>query len=177
MKRIISLAVLLAMVFCLGVPAFAANVATNGGTDNSPVKGTYVAGTESAIIYSVDITWGALEFTYTDASEGTWNPGKHVYDGAKAAAWTVDKTDGDKITVTNHSNTAINATLSYASKTEFSAVTGAFDKSVLNLASAVETEITAAPSDSAKLTLNGALASTTTSQTQIGTVTISIAKA
>ncbi|MDO4325953.1 MAG: YDG domain-containing protein [bacterium] len=55
-------------------------------------------------VISVDVTWGAMEFTYTD---GAWNPETHTYgDGG----WTATD-DRDQITVTNKGNT--NVTVSY----------------------------------------------------------------
>lgn len=71
-------------------------------------------------IVSVDITWGDLEFTYTD---GTWNAGTHAYEGG---GWTADSTDGNKITVENKGTTGINVSAAYAGT---GAVSGSFTDS------------------------------------------------
>ena len=72
MKKIISLILALAMVMSLSVTAFAAEGVINGGTDTSDVKGTY-SSTATVTVYSVDIAWEGLSFTYNGAFEGTWN--------------------------------------------------------------------------------------------------------
>ncbi len=69
-------------------------------------------------IISVDITWGALAFTYSD---GTWTPKTHDYEGR---GWKADEPDGDKITVTNSGDVEVSVTYSYTP--EISAVEGSF---------------------------------------------------
>ncbi len=114
-----------------------------------------------------------MEFTYTGASEGTWNPLTHKYDGATEAAWSCGN-NANLITVTNHSNAAVTATLAYASGEGFTGITGEFDSATLNLATASGTERDNAPTGSAKLTLKGALASSVENKTVIGTVTVTL---
>lgn len=67
--------------------------------------------------YKLDIAWGAMKFEYS-SGEGTWNTSTHTYDGASGTgAWTVDGyLDGtnNQITVTNHSNKAVDTTFAYA---------------------------------------------------------------
>ena len=58
-------------------------------------------------IVSVDITWAAMEFTY---SEGTWNAATHTYEGV---GWKPDKTDGNKITVRNSGEVAVSVSYGY----------------------------------------------------------------
>ena len=87
MKKILTLMLSLALLCVMAVPAMAADtIDRKGGSTSADVKGTYVPGSGTATVYSVDIAWGSLEFTYTDASKGTWNPENHSYDGAVAAA-------------------------------------------------------------------------------------------
>lgn len=69
-------------------------------------------------IVSVDITWGAMEFTYSD---GTWNAATHSYEGV---GWSPDKTDGNKITVRNSGEVA--ASVSYGYTPINSTVSGSF---------------------------------------------------
>lgn len=170
MKKILSLALALAMMLSLSVPAIAAEVNNN----SKEVTAKYVMGTDGGTIYSVDVTWGNMQFTYTAASKGTWNPETHVYDGAMNAAWSYTE-DANKVTVTNHSNTGINVDLTYNKATGYDAVTGTFDNSTLTLANAEGTEVPSAPTASALLTLSGDLAVSTEDVT-VGTVTVTLNK-
>lgn len=67
---------------------------------------------------SVDITWSALDFTYSD---GTWNPEKHAYEND---GWKTNPSDGNKITVENKGVTDVKVTFRYTQKN--SAVSGSF---------------------------------------------------
>ena len=175
MKKIVAIILTLALLSMASVTAFAANpIITNGGNDSAEVKGTYVAGGTATTVYSIDISWGSMEFTYTDASGGTWNPATHQYDGAEAAAWSC-AADANKIEVKNQSNTAVTVRFSYASESEYSEITGTFSDAKLNLDSAVETEPLDAPSGSTTLSLNGALSTAASEKTKIGTVTVTLA--
>lgn len=58
-------------------------------------------------IVSVEITWGAMEFTYSD---GTWDAETHTYEGE---GWMMDETDGNRITVTNAGNVEVNVSYGY----------------------------------------------------------------
>ena len=140
MKKIFAIIISLALLSTASVTAFAASpITAKDGSDSAVVKGTYVAGDASATVYSVDIAWGSMEFTYTDASKGTWNPDTHGYDGAKAATWSC-ATDANKIEVTNHSNANVTAQLSYAPESGYNGISGSFsDGGTLNLNSAVDT--------------------------------------
>ena len=45
-----------------------------------PVTATYSDSTQHDIIYSVDISWGDMQFTYNASPKETWNPATHTYD-------------------------------------------------------------------------------------------------
>ena len=166
MKKIIAIALALVLTCALAVTCFAATAGTG------EVKATYVAGGTSAIVYDVDVSFGNMEFTYTAASQGTWDPETHSYKDIDEAAWTFGENQ-NKITVTNHSNVAIKATFTYTGEVE--TVYGTFtNDGVLALATAVGTARDAAPSDSVALTLGGSLTADTAGK--VGTVTITIAK-
>ena len=87
-------------------------VVENGGQASCDVTGSYVNGQDGGTVYRVDITWGAMEFTYTDVSKDGWDPDTHQYNSVVPAAWSWTE-DTNKITVWNHSNTAVDASLSY----------------------------------------------------------------
>ena len=130
MKKAISL--VLAAMMAVALPGAALAVG-QGEASTQNVTGHYVSGGESSVVYSVDITWDPLNFTYTDAFEGTWNAQEHVYQGATPASWTPGNAT---ITVTNHSNAAITATPSYQAEPEFGSASMTFNKNSLTVASA-----------------------------------------
>lgn len=70
-------------------------------------------------VISVTVTWGSMEFTYTD---GTWNPETHEYEDA---GWTVEE-DENKISVTSTSNVAVKVSYSYAQAPGYEALSGSF---------------------------------------------------
>ncbi len=87
--------------------------------------------TNAGIVYSVDVEWGAMTVQYETDS---WNPDTHT--AAAGAGWVVydsvnNKVLGDvqdainRVTVTNHSNAAVYAKLTYTSEADFG-TTGTF---------------------------------------------------
>lgn len=72
------------------------------------VNGTYQEGTAADEKISVDIAWEGMEFTYT-AGDSTYSPSDHKTTTADGT-WSTDK---GSVTVKNHSNAAIDATLSF----------------------------------------------------------------
>lgn len=159
------------------VPAFAETINTAAGSSSHAVTATYDDGSGSSgggsgtIVYSVNIEWGAMEFTYTAASTGKWNPDTHQYD-TNDASWSSGNTN--TVTITNHSNAAVTATLSYSPEAGFEGISGTFDKATINLATAEGTSVENAPTETARLTLTSELASTTADNTTIGTVTVTL---
>jgi len=71
--------------------------------------GIKYTGSESEIA-SVSITWGAMNFTYSD---GTWNTETYTYDGA---GWTAE---GNTVTVENTGNVDITASVAYQNRSDF----------------------------------------------------------
>ena len=177
MKKKTALVLTLAMVFSLApLSAYADTIDRVGGTASHDVTATYVDGSSGGAggtVYSVDITWGDMAFTYT-AEAGIWDPTTHKTTGAEGGAWTVDKEGGNTITVTNHSNTDVTAAFSYAADAGFTGITGSFDNALLNLPTAVGTAVEAAPKGTTSLSLDGALDSAATTSTKIGTITVTL---
>lgn len=177
-KKKTALVLTLAMVFSLApLSAYATDTITEvGRSANHDVTATYVAGSSGGAggtVYSVDIAWGDMAFTYT-AAAGVWDPATHTITGADGGTWSATNTGGNQIKVTNHSNTAVTATFSYAAASGYDSIIGSFDKTSLDLATAVGTEVSNAPKDSAALTLSGALDSATAASTKIGTITVTL---
>lgn len=175
MKQIFTLALTFLLIFSLvTVAAFAADTTTINGesrTATKAVKASYSSGAGGGTVYSVDITWGSMEFTYSGGSGTTWDPETHTSGQGGTGRWS---NSGNTITVTNHSNTGVTANLAYTSETGFTGITGNFNKSTMDLATAVDTAVANAPTDTAELNLSGALDSTVKDSTQIGTITVTI---
>lgn len=171
MKKKTVFAMALAVTMIMGTTVFAAEV--NNGSHQ--VTATYVEGSSSDTIYSVDVSWGSMEFTYTSPAQGTWDPETHEYLGAEdAGRWTYAE-DANKITVTNHSNARVEAGLTYTAAEGYENIEGTFDEAALVLPTAVGTEADAAPSDSALLEISGELPESEDSVT-VGTVTVTLNK-
>ena len=171
-KKLTGLLTAAALVCTMGTTAFAQE-GVGTGSYNAEVKGTYQAGGTSATVYSVDIAWTDMSFTYTDASQGTWNPETHQYDGGAEAAWTASD---DSITVTNHSNAAVTATASYEADPGYETTDMTFGNNAATVATAEGTEVAEAPSATITVTPTGSLAQSATGGT-LGTTPAEIAAA
>ena len=177
MKKLLTSALAIALSLSLCVPAFAAEstVTEDGGNQSIDVNAKYNDSIQTPTVYHVDLTWGAMEFTYTVSGTKTWEAEKHSYAVNTSGEWTAT---GNEITVTNHSNTGIKADFTYAEATGFDTVTGSFSQSSLTLPTAEGKETTdAALTGKTTLTLGGTLASDKTVSTKVGTVTVAISKA
>ena len=167
MKKIFALVLSLAAVLSFtATPAFAADskIDTETPKASCDVKATYNAGTSGTTVYSVVITWGAMDFAYND---GAWDPDTHKYD----ASWAPN---GNTVTVTNHSNADVTVKLSYAPDEKYAGINGSFDKDTLELVSAVGKDVNdGALTKSAALTLDGVLDSAA-NDTTVGTITVTL---
>lgn len=174
MKKITTLLAAAALTCAMGTTAFAADQdGVSTGDYNADVKGTYQAGGASATVYSVDITWEDMSFTYTAAGQGTWDPENHSYTGGSEASWSSSK----NITVTNHSNAAVTTTAAFQADTGYTDVTMTFGENNGNtIATAVGTQVGEAPSATITVTPGGTLADTANGG-KIGTITVTIAAA
>ena len=137
------------------------------------VTGVYQAGTAADEKISVDIVWEAMDFTYTAPSQGTWNPATHAYEGGTEGGWS---DNNPAITVKNHSNVAVNATLGFTPDVAgvigtFTEASGTANDNILELATAVGTEVANAPTATANFGISGAAIDAT--QT-LGTITVTI---
>lgn len=118
MKKLFTGALALVLAVSMCVPVFA------GTTDGKipvagDVQGKYVAGAEAPETIVVDVTWDDMTFTYREEAK-EWNPDTHEYDQPDGK-W--DSTP-QYITVTNHSNINVLATI--ACKWN-NGITGGFD--------------------------------------------------
>ena len=178
MKKLCTLFLAIIMIATLALPVFAEeSVDANGGSANVNVNGVvqYTGSSETQII-SVDVAWENMTFTYVEGVHFGWNPETHEYAGAYEGYWENDRAD---ITVTNHSNTEVNATLSFESGVDtvsgaFTEGSGTMDDGVLELASAVDTEVEEAPTATATFNISGSIS---VSADIVGEITVLIESA
>lgn len=111
------IAVLLALGLTLGVSvtAFAQGSSTITSTEEGKnsqeidVTAKYSA-VKEGVVYSVDLVWDDMTFTYKEEGERIWNPADHTYGDTVTGGW--DKTTA-LVKATNHSNTGVNVTFTY----------------------------------------------------------------
>lgn len=170
MKKLISLILSLVLVLSMSITAFAAEAADN---NTAVVKGSYTA-SEGGVVYSVDVTWGSMEFDY-EVPAGEWDEQTHSYKPGGEASWTY-AAGANAVKVTNRSNTAV--TVNVTTDIRFSGITASVDGGSFTLGSAAEnatTEIAGKETEgTAYITLSGTLTDKTASKMVIGTVTVSI---
>lgn len=147
------------------------------------IVGLYTPGANVGDVISVDVVWDAMNFTYTAGTLGTWSPENHSYSGGTEGGWSTDKAG---ITVTNHSNVGIDATMSFAATASgvngtfytkgegdtYTAITSAADQK-LNLATAVGTAKENAPAGTLYFGVSGDAIS---KNTELGNITVTIEK-
>lgn len=167
MKKILFFALVFVMLMSLVVTSFADGSQTTDSGATIDISATYKEGTAAEDVISVDISWGAMEFEYSEGSEGVWDPATHQYTGATENSWSAS---GNEIAIANHSNVGVKATFTYTEEVE--TVSGTFSDNALTLATAVGTARDAAPSGSVTLTLGGSL----NTAGKVGKVTVTIAK-
>lgn len=174
MRKFVCVLLTLVLVLAMGTTAIAADstIETSPGSQDIDVSAKYVDGVSGGTKYSVDVAWGAMEFTYTVSGTKTWNPATHDYVISTSGAWTES---GNTITVTNHSNTGITASFAFAPLTEYNTVAGTFSASSVQLPSAEGKALDAAElTGTTTLTLGGTLADTVTTMTKVGAITVTI---
>lgn len=177
MKKLMATTIALALTMSMSLSAFAAdNSATlnfqQAGNEKKDiaVNATLTNVPTEAEIYSVDVAWTDMNFTYTQPQDKAWQPDKHNYIVTDVAGGGWDKTEAT-VTVTNHSNKAVNVQVNFQG-VENSGVSGAIDVTSKTLASGVGLAYSAADKLESKLTISGKPAATG----QVGTVTVQIAK-
>ena len=167
MKKMIAATLALTLSMSMGNLVYAVE------DKSADIKATYQAGKENTdTVYSVDVKWGSLEYTYSSGVTKSWDPTTLKYkETSGTSSWTCQE-GANQITVTNNSNADITASLAY-DKTD-SNITGTFTNSKIGLKSAEGTNVGESPSETTTLSLNGALSDTTAEKKEIGNVTVTI---
>lgn len=178
MKKFITIILGLVLALSMCATASAATVTETGDTELN-VYAKYNDAATTPDVISVDLTWGAMRFTYSETGNRTWNPNTHKYTDT-TASWDADGTNTVK--VTNHSNVAITAKLTCAIDSKYSGlgykfynVAANYPKTI-NLATAVGTAVADAPTGTAELSLTGTPPATLTTFAKVGTITVNLAK-
>ncbi len=148
-----------------------------GAPTTIDVTGTYSDTHTSSTVYSVDISWGAMNFTYSISGSLNWNPKTHAYDNNENIGWTAD---GNTIITANHSNKAVNVAFAFAKdETNAPSVTGSFNNESYTLPTADVgdslNDPTKAPTNSSTLTISGTL-DPDKKDVKIGTVTVTLSE-
>lgn len=141
---------------------------------NVDIYAEYIPVPDPEILYSVDITWGKMDFNYSTNDSQQWNPNTHNYDMTHGTpTWTCSD-NADLITISNHSNSPVTATLSYSSKNG-TAVKGEFSKSKIDLlAPVVGSSPSQAPTAITSLSLSGILPKFAATNSPVGAVTLTV---
>lgn len=173
MKKLLTLVPALLLVVSLSMTAFASPVTNEGKTPSSiTVNGIYDAGSVADESISVDITWGKMEFTYSEGSRSGWNPETHEYAAVANPGWVYEEGE-NIITVTNHSNVDVTASFAFEAA-EGVDVTGSFTTDSFDLSTAVDTAVGEAPFDTTAFTIDGG---SIAESGAIGTITVTVGKA
>lgn len=118
MKKLTSLVLVLVLLFAVGTSVFASSITDTDTGNSQEVLASYEAGTEDKTVISVEINWNKMSFTYKGASEPVWDAANHQYIGQPSeACWAASDAT---ISITNHSNTILQAAISYTPETAFS---------------------------------------------------------
>ena len=174
MKKLIATALALTMTLSLSTTALAAgNVdgAGVGSQDPIDVTAKYNAGVTEPAVYSVDLAWEDMTFTYNESGSRTWDPDTHTYTDSTTSGW--DKVTA-AVTATNHSNTEVTVKFDYTPQGN-TGVNASMSKDSFKLAAGVENRPNEAATDSSILTITGTPNNSVTAEgVTIGTITVTI---
>ncbi len=126
--------------------------------------------------YYLDITWenDDVSFDYDGGSEGTWNPQDHTFEGFRPAEW---KDNQLKVTVVNHSNVGVKATLTVVDADADDDLTVTPESAEEILETAEEKAVADADFVDFVLTVNGTPKNGESRTDTVATATLSFAKA
>lgn len=159
MKKLFVTLLAFSLIACMAFSANAATVTSVEAGSNTASQQITITLTDSTTsgttttptVYSVDVAWSAVALTYTLTGNGEnqeilWNPGNHRYELSSegdtlTGAWDNDSFD---VTVTNHSNAAIVASIELPENQN--GVIFSADSSEINVARADEGDSLGTPS-------------------------------
>lgn len=179
MKKFFCAILGVAMMAAATTTAFAATIEAAGDSASADVKGKYVNAVREDV-YSVDVTWGAMEFDYFEGNQ-KWNTESHKWeaDTESSEGWTVNN-NSNTITLANNSSKAVNVDFVFSAKSEYTSLTGTFTYNNAALTSALELELPKENSDAKAYEVtfmpNGEIPKShgTTAYTKMGTITVTL---
>lgn len=176
MKKLIATALALTMTLSLSTTALAGGNVDGAGVGSQDPIDVIVKYNDDATeptVYSVDLTWEDMTFTYNESSTRTWDPNTHTYKDTTSAGW--DK-ETAAITATNHSNANVTVRFTYTPQGN-TGVTAYMTRRSFTLTAGVENYPDDAATDSSLLTIDGNSkpnSSVTAEGVTIGTITVTI---
>ena len=173
MKKLIATALALTMTLSLSTTALAGGNVDGAGLGSQDINVTakYNDGVKEPTVYSVDLTWEDMTFTYNESGTRTWDPDTHTYTDTTSAGW--DKFTA-AVTATNHSNTKVTVSFTYTPQGT-TGVNASMSKDSFNLAAGVENKPNEAATDSSILMITGTPNNSVTAEgVTIGTITVTI---
>lgn len=176
MKKLIATALALTMTLSLSTTALAGGNVDGAGVGSQyriDVTAKYNDSATKPTVYSVDLTWEDMTFTYNESGTKIWDPDTHTYTGTTSAGW--DKFTA-AVTATNHSNANVKVSFTYTPQGDTD-VTAYMSKLSFILAAGVENYPDDASTNSSALTIDGNSrpnGSVTAEGVTIGTITVTI---
>ncbi len=101
-------------------------------------------------VYQVDVSWGSMDFVYSEGEKGTWNPDSCKYEGGTESVWVCEE-GANAISVSNRSNAEVKVGLAYIQNRAYSDISAAF-----TLADGTAVSVITLPTADNKLGENGA---------------------
>lgn len=172
MKKLITITLLSALLAATMVSTAAASW-VGSPSHQANVTARYEQTSEPSSVYSVDIIWGKMEFTYSVHTTRTWNSATNSYQDDHDTKW---QSEGNEITVVNHSNRPVTAEFAFqpVDSAAFRQFDLSFNVTRDTLEAGVINAYDQADSLTTVLTPSGKLANTVTDMTKAGSVTVSL---
>lgn len=177
-KKLAAVVLTLALVMGISTTAFAddnKNTLRNPGSQTIGVQGSYSGTGTAADTYSVQISWGEMNFTYSTKGDKTWDPETHKYNVDAQDAWVYN--DSNNVDVVNHSNVPVDVAFSFAVDTEEGykgEYTGEMKPAQETLAAGIENKPDLAAKVTSYLELSGTLNMVEKTATKLGDITVTI---
>lgn len=187
MKKFLALPLAALLLLALSLPGMAAgeqkNLTAPDQQTQIPVTGKYEEKTAEPV-YSVDIAWGSMAFTYAPSNPGIWDPDTLQYEGkSSTGAWIPAYAAGEggnelaanAIRFTNRSNIKVAFTVNFKASEDYSGLKMKFleNGTAPTLHSA---ESGTAPSYTLLVTMEGALNRSVTEAVPLGNIVVGISR-
>ncbi len=141
-------------------------------SENKDLSVNYHDVSASGTVYSLDLVWenDDVTFNYVAGEQGAWNPADHTFSETANAGW---EDDDLKVTVVNHSNAPVTASVEISDADADDGLSVTSDKAAETLPTAEGTSYGNAPKADFILTVTG---TPEAAVTKVATATVSFAK-